>query len=277
LTIDNALPQATEVAPASDQANAEALDTSNELTEAAEGQDKLDAEPAKKEKTPEEREIARLRRGIDRKTRQLAEARAAMQSNAPQAAVTREQPTGTNTATQADDEPIKLSRAELAQLVKQEAEKLAPTIRSQQAEIEHRKSVVDGLAKEWGQEKFDTFASELDDVLGGLAGRDGKPKPATDAIFESEMPKALIEYLTDSDNAEEAEALANANDRQAGRLIAKLEVKLAAAKPDKPQRSNAPAPLEPIKGGGKTTSSMPDPANTKAYMKWANEQERSRR
>jgi hypothetical protein len=277
LTIDNALPQATEVAPASDQANAEALDTSNELTEAAEGQDKLDAEPAKKEKTPEEREIARLRRGIDRKTRQLAEARAAMQSNAPQAAVTREQPTGTNTATQADDEPIKLSRAELAQLVKQEAEKLAPTIRSQQAEIEHRKSVVDGLAKEWGQEKFDTFASELDDVLGGLAGRDGKPKPATDAIFESEMPKALIEYLTDPDNAEEAEALANANDRQAGRLIAKLEVKLAAAKPDKPQRSNAPAPLEPIKGGGKTTSSMPDPANTKAYMKWANEQERSRR
>jgi hypothetical protein len=277
LTIDNALPQATEVAPASDQANAEALDTSNELTEAAEGQDKLDAEPAKKEKTPEEREIARLRRGIDRKTRQLAEARAAMQSNAPQAAVTREQPTGTNTATQADDEPIKLSRAELAQLVKQEAEKLAPTIRSQQAEIEHRKSVVDGLAKEWGQEKFDTFASELDDVLGGLAGRDGKPKPATDAIFESEMPKALIEYLTDPDNAEEAEALANANDRQAGRLIAKLEVKLAAAKPDKPQRSNAPAPLEPIKGGGKTTSSMPDPANTKAYMKWANEQERGRR
>jgi hypothetical protein len=274
LTIDNALPQATEVAPASDQANAEALDTSNELTEAAEGQDKLDAEPAKKEKTPEEREIARLRRGIDRKTRQLAEARAAMQSNAPQAAVTREQPTGTNTATQADDEPIKLSRAELAQLVKQEAEKLAPTIRSQQAEIEHRKSVVDGLAKEWGQEKFDTFASELDDVLGGLAGRDGKPKPATDAIFESEMPKALIEYLTDPDNAKEAEALSRMSAMQAGRFVAQLEAKLSAT--DKPQRSNAPAAIEPIKAAGKGTNSMPNPSDTRAWMKWANENERKR-
>lgn len=273
MSIENALPAATPVVEASDQANAEALDSSNDSA-GAENTDSQ-AEPPKKEKTPEERERQRMQRALDKRTRQLYELRAQLASAPSQTTVTREQSAGTTSPAQADDEPVTLSRAELAQRIKQEAEKLAPTIRSQQAEIEHRKGVVEGLAKDWGQEKFDTYASELDDVLGGLADQKGRPKPATDAIFESEMPKALIEYLTDPDNAEEAEALANANDRQAGRLVAKLEAKLAAAKPA-PQRSNAPAPIEALKGGGKTTSSMPNPSDTKAYMKWANERERRR-
>lgn len=271
MTIETALPVATPVAEASEQANAEALDTSTEST-AAEGSEG-EAEPAKKEKTPEEREIARMRRALDKRTRQLYELRAQVPS---QTTVTREQGAGTTSATQADDEPVTLSRAELAQRIKQEAEKLAPTIRSRDAEMEHRQGVVDGLAKEWGQEKFNAMANELDDVLSGLADPDGRPKAATDAIFESDAPKALIEYLTDPDNADEAEELAAASPVKAGRLVAKLEAKLAATTA-KPQRSNAPTPPEPVKGGGKTTSSMPDPANTKAYMKWANEQERSRR
>lgn len=271
MTIEDALPVAAPAAEASDQANAEALDTSTEsaATEGSEGE----GEPAKKEKTPEERELQRMRRALDKRTRQLYELRAQVPS---QTTVTPEQSAGTTSATQADDEPVTLSRAELAQRIKQEAEKLAPTIRSQQAEMEHRKGVVDGLAKEWGQEKFNAMASELDDVFGGLAGADGRPKAATDAIFESDAPKALIEYLTDPDNADEAEELAGASAVKAGRIVAKLEAKLALTKAA-PQRSNAPSPIEPLKGGGKSTSSMPDPANTKAYMKWANEQERGRR
>ncbi len=51
-----------------------------------------------------------------------------------------------------------------------------------------------------GRQKFDAYASDLDDAFGGLVGQDGKPKPATDAIFESEMPAALIEYLADPEN-----------------------------------------------------------------------------
>lgn len=270
MTIETALPTTTEVVPASDQANAEALDTSNEPRSETtpEGE-----EPPKKEKTPEERELQRMRRALDKRTKQLYELRA---QQTQQVAVTRAPQSDTTSPAQAEDEPVTLSRAELAQRIKQEAEKLAPTIRSQQAEIEHRKGVVEVLAKEWGQEKFNAMASELDDVFGGLAGDDGRPKPATDAIFESDAPKALIEYLTDPDNAEEAEELAAASPVKAGRIVAMLEAKLANAK-TAPQRSNAPSPLEPIKGAGKSTSTMPDPSDTKAYMKWANEQERGRR
>jgi hypothetical protein len=71
LTIENALPVAAPAAEASDQANAEALDTSTEsaATEGSEGE----GEPAKKEKTPEERELQRMRRALDKRTRQLYE------------------------------------------------------------------------------------------------------------------------------------------------------------------------------------------------------------
>jgi hypothetical protein len=161
-------------------------------------------------------------------------------------------------------------------MVNERAAKIAPTIKQQQAEIEHRQGIVNSLAKEWGQDKFDAHASELDEAFGGLADASGKPKPATDAIFESEMPKALIEYLTDPDNADEAEALGRMSATQAGRTIAKIEAKLSTKKAEaKPQPSNAPTPIEGARGGGKTNG-MPDPANTKAYIAWANKQEYGR-
>jgi hypothetical protein len=125
--------------------------------------------------------------------------------------------------------------------------------------IEHRQGIVKALAKEWGQEEFDAKASELDEVFGGLADAQGRPKPATDAIFEADNPKAVIEYLTDPDNADEAERIARLPAVRAGREIARLEAKLEAEKAKaKPKPSNAPKPLEAVKGGG-VPSGMPDP------------------
>lgn len=272
MTTENALPIEPTGSPAGEQHQADATQVDQqEVNE--------DGTPkAKPEKTAEQRELDRVRRGIDRKTRQLAEARAelAQYRNQPnQRSVTNESGGATNTQSQTDDEPLTLSRAELQKAIRAEAEKLAPTLQTQRAEIEHRRGVVQGLAKEWGQEKFDAYASDLDDALGGLADDKGRPKPITDAIFESDSPAALIEYLADPDNAEEVEKLTGMSAIQAGRAIAKLEAKLS-TKTDKPQRSNAPTPPESLKAAGKTNTTMPDPSNTRAWMKWANENERRR-
>lgn len=276
MPLESALPAAGTPAEASGQPNAEHLDATTQNADHVDGQegDGTQGEKAKPEKTAEQREIERLRRGIDRKTRQLAEARAQSQQGQDlRQPGNREQ----NPAQQDDDEPLTLSRSELQQRIEQEARKLAPTFKQQHDEIEHRRGVVSSLAKEWGQEKFDAYASDLDDAFGGLADRSGRPKPATDAIFESDEPKALIEYLADPDNATEAENIGRMSAVQAGRAIAKLEARLAAAKASaKPQRSNAAEPVETVRGQGATSSNAPNPADTKAYIKWANEQDRKR-
>lgn len=265
MTLDpnnNALPTGDNAAASETTEHVAAPETAQTEPAAGEGGE----QGAKQEKTPEQRELARLRRRVDNLTRQKYELRAAV----PAAPQQQQQ------ASQADDdESVTLTRAELNQRIAEQAKQLAPTMREQQAEAERRHGVVTLLAKEWGPEKFDTLSAELDEAFGGLADRSGTPKPATDAIFHADDPKAVIEYLTDPDNADEADRIAKMGAVQAGRAIAKLEGKLEAAKASaKPKPSNAPAPLEPARGGGVPTG-MPDPSNTKAYIAWANAQERA--
>lgn len=271
MTTETVLPDAEAQADAvagEQQTQADALAEPN--AEKAEGE-QSEADKAKPEKTPEQRQIDRQQRKIDRLVRQREELRAQI-GRSPNAQDLRQAPIdGTNRQPQDDSEPVSLSRAELDRLIKLEAAKLAPTIKQQEAEIEHRTGVIQGLAKTWGQEKFDTLASELDETFGGLADANGKPKPATDAIFEADDPAAVIEFLADPDNAERAEAIGRMSAIQAGRAIAKLEAEIAAKKADsKPKPSKAPAPVESIRAsGGKTDDRAP--TDPKAYMKWANE------
>ena len=282
MTIENALPEAAPAAGAGYQHEGAAPDQQHDEHQAAnegesgdEGQHESEGsdEKPKKEKTPEQRELDRIRRGLDRKTKQNYQLKAQLEQLAQSSLTQREQNAGINAQT--NDEPLTLSRAELEKMVKERAERMAPAIRHQQAEMEQRRAVVADLAKEWGQEKFDAYASDLDDAFGGLADAKGNPKPITNAIFESDAPAAVIAYLADPDNASEAENLSGMSDREAARAVAKLEAKLETMK-SKPQRSNAPAPLEPLKGNGKSMGSMPNPGDTKTYIKWANEQERRR-
>jgi hypothetical protein len=276
LTTETVLPDAEAQADAvagEQQTQADALAGPN--AEKAEGE-QSEADKAKPEKTPEQRQIDRQQRKIDRLVRQREELRAQI-GRSPNPQDLRAPAIGdTNRQPQDDSEPVSLSRADLQRLVKEEAAKLAPTIKQQEAEIEHRQTVIQSLAKTWGQEKFDTLAADLDDSFGGLADASGRPKPATEAIFEADDPAALIEFLADPDNADRAEAIGRMNPLQAGRAIAKLEAELAAKKAEsKPQPSKAPRPVEALRGGG-TSNTAPDPADTKAWMKWANEQERKR-
>lgn len=236
---------------------------------AAKEQEQAESKP---EKTAEERRLSQLQRAVDRRTARLARAEAENAHLREQLGLTRPREGASNTGT--DEEPISLTRAEFEERVKAEARKLAPTIQEQAAEAERRQGLVKTLEKAWGAEKFDELSSSLDDVFGGLTLADGRAKPATEAIFEADDPARVIEWMTDPDNADEAERISKLGPVQAGKAIAKLEAGLAkeAAKP-KADVSKAPAPLGAIPARG-TVSTVPDPSDTKAYIKWANEQER---
>ncbi len=256
MNTETALPGAEQATAGQSEQTPEQIAATAALTEKNRAIDQADDTPEgeqkpKPEKTPEQREIDRLRRGIDRKTRQLAEARAA-------SGLTRE-PIARNNQQSADDsEPLSLTRAQLQEMVNAEAAKLAPTLRQQAAEVERRTSVVQSLAKTWGQERFDEVSSDLDDAFGGLADSSGKPKPAIEAVFEADEPARVIEWLADPDNADEADRISKMSAAQAGKAIAKLEARLSADPNAKPKASKAPEPLEKVRGHGKSEKSLAD-------------------
>jgi hypothetical protein len=278
MNMETALPTAPEATASGQQTTAELpADTTatSGADDAGQGEGEGEQKPPKAEKTEAEREADRLRRAIDRKTRQREEARAeAALLRAENERLRTTQSRATNTPE--DEEPLTLSRAELAQMVKSEAEKLAPTLKQKTAEIEHQEKVVESLRKELGNEGLQSLIGDLNEAFdGALTGN--KPCAAADAIFDAEDPQAVIKYLADPENADEAEAISRMNERQAGRAIAKLEIKLEQSKAAaKPQRSKAPEPVEPARGSG-AISTMPDPSNTKAWIRWRNEEERAGR
>ncbi len=281
-TEETALPASGNDSPeASGQPNADQLaqghdDSSTDDSGASDKPEGDEADKTKPEKTPEERERQRMQRGIDRRTRQLAEERAARQALERQLAdlTNKDQQRNNYTSSQGDSEPLTLTREQLAEMVKAEAQKLAPSLNEQNATVDKRKSVVQSLATTWGQERFDELSSDLDDAFGGLTDSSGRPKPAIEAVFDADRPADLIEYLADPDHSDEAEAIARMNPVQAGKAIARLEDKIQAAKAKgKPQPSKQPPPLESVRGQG-GVSNGPDPSNTKAWIAWRNEQER---
>lgn len=279
MNTETATPQAPE-APASVEADKTAAPTeivettaeqTPEPTEAKDDKPKKTAEQLEAELEAARRDVKRMQRGIDRRTRALAEERMRNQLAAPQSQTQ-------NAPASSADDTVSLTRAELERRVREEAERLAPTLREQAAEVERRQGVIDTLGKQWGTEKFNQVASDLDDALGGLADSSGHPKAAVEAVFEADDPARVIEYLADPDNADEADRLSRMGPVQAGKAIARLEDKLKAEKAkERPQPSRAAAPLEPVRGEGRTTNGAPDPSNTKAWIKWANEQERRAR
>jgi hypothetical protein len=234
-------------------------------------------EPAK-ERSPEEQERIRANRRIERLIRKNGELKARLEASSQRENFTPSQSRATNPPeSHSDNETLQLSRAEIQQLIEQEARKLAPSIKAREAEIEQRRAIVDGLAKDWGQAKFDSLSASLDEAFDGLTAN-GRPKPAVDAIFESDSPRALIEYLADPDHADEAEAISRMSAIAAARAITKLEAKLAAEKAkDKPQPSKAGSPIEPLKGQGSSDRRSLFDLSDAEFMKRRREQVARRR
>lgn len=243
-----ALPGAAPAAEVSSSAEGEAA-TLNQTTDAAETTEGGE----KPQKTPEQREIERMRRRIDRLTRTRYELEARLQSSPVRGYESQRGPDDNQAQAEA---PISLTREQLQRIVTEQAQRLVPQYEEQRSVQAKRERTVAELGKAWGAEKFDAIAADLDEVVGGLRDSRGQPKPIADAIFESENPRGVIEYLTDPDHADEAEALARMNHAQAGRAIGRIEARLEAqAAAAKPAPSNAPKPLEPLRsqGGVKST------------------------
>lgn len=266
MSTETAMPPAQEATASAPEQEAQTVQAEGQQTEQGN-------EPEKKEKQPWEREIRRKDRRIDTLTARYARLQAEHEQLMSQVTLTQQQRANSNQSPQDEDHPVSLTRKELDELIERASEKKAATLSQKRSIEEQRRSVVQGLAKEWGREKFEAYTSDLDAAFDGVTDDKGVWKPASEAVLESEMPGALIEYLADPDNAEEAEKLSRMTAIQAGRYVAKLETKLSAKRDEaKPQRSNAPAPVEPVRSGGKVNQS-PDPKDTKSWMRWRNEQE----
>ena len=246
----------------------ETTEASAPAVETPQTEPEVKAEEPKPEKTPEQRELERARRKIDRLYRQREEARIEIQTlrGSKQDLTSGRNPT-TNEPESVDSEKLTLSREELQELIDRRANELAPTLKKQHDEIEHRRKAIDGLAKSWGKEKFDTLARDLSEAFDGLVDGAGKPKAAAGAIFEADEPAALIEYLADPDNADEAEALSRMSAVQAGRAIGKLELKLQEKAKAKPQPSKAAPPIEASRGSGSAPSMPSDSDSVEIWLK----------
>lgn len=254
MTTETVLPSADETAVAGDQPNQVETPAEGEQTEKPE---------AKPEKTPEQKAIDKLERKLGRVIGQREEARAEREQLRQQIeALQRRSIDDTNRQTETDSENLTLSRAQLRQMIEAEAKKLAPTIKGEAESVAKQREVVSGLVKAWGAETFQARTNDLAEVL------------APDKqmlVLDTDNPAALIEYLTDEDNADEAEAIGKMPIGRAGYALAKIAAKIEASKSEaKPKPSKAPQPLEAIRGnGGNTADSAP--SDIRAYMKWANQ------
>lgn len=265
MELAEALPQAPE-AQASQQ---QTIDPA----QAPEDETKLEGEAAP-ELTPEqtrikelERELVKKQRGIDRQTRKAYEWRA----RAEQGGLTRTSNQVDNQNTADDSEVLSLTRAELEQKSLERARQLAPTLARQALEVEQQAKTVESLQRSvGGPEKFVELTNELAEVFDAQRQL---------AVLQAANPAALLKYLTDADNADEAEEIGRLDAISAGRRLAQIEAKLAAtSKADTaPKASKAPAPLEAIRGRGPAGNGMPPPSNAAAWIAWRNAEERAGR
>lgn len=256
---DTAAPAAPEATAGGQQA-----DTTQETQNDGEQNAEQKAEVEKKELTAEQKRIRKLetdvRRLVDSRARARAEAESLRQS-------LQHRPIGdTNGSGSDDSETLSLSKAEFERMVKERAEKMAPDLMRQQTEEDRLKSAARALHDKVGSERFETMTAELAEVL---------PRDHQLMLLRAKDPVEVVSYLTDPDNADELEAIGRMDAFDAGQAIGEIRAKLKAAKAQaKQQPSKAAAPLEPVRGGG-TVNRAPDPKDTKAWIKWANEQENS--
>ena len=240
MNVEAALPEVTEqVAGAGDQQNTAEAPAKLKDEAQAEG------EPAKEkpEKHPLEKELAKERRRIARLVEQREQARAEA------AHLRHQQPqrlqSGENGDTLTADERVSLTQAELNKLIREQAERLAPEVSSKREQEGELRAKALTLQKDLGGD-FQTVTEDLAAIL-----------PSGDlqlAVLSADAPAELARYLTDPDNADEAERIGRMSPVMAGRAFAKIEAKLEAIKATKPQPSKAAAPLEAPRGRGAVTA-----------------------
>lgn len=109
-------------------------------------------------------------------------------------------------------------------------------------------------------EAFKESVSVVIEEAGALINERGLPTALGEAVLDADKPAQLLHYLGQNpDIAAELEGLSPA---RLGRRIAQIEAQM---KPAEPQRSKAPAPLQAVKGSGKSTDPAP---GSPEYIPW---------
>lgn len=109
-------------------------------------------------------------------------------------------------------------------------------------------------------DKFQEAVATVIDEAGPLIQRNGKPTPLGEAILDADKPAELLHHL--SQNPDLADQLRGLSPAQIGRRVAKIEADIAKTEP---KRSNAPAPLTPVRAA--SSKSDPQPGSSD-YIAW---------
>jgi len=123
-----------------------------------------------------------------------------------------------------------------------------------QAELARRAQEEQSRMRQKFQERLETAKQEMPDYEEMIASSDvSVSQPVTDAIIESDVGPQILYYL--AENPDFARGLAEKSITSQLRAIGRLEAKFEKSEPpSKPapvaKKSNAPAPINPLKAGG---------------------------
>lgn len=216
--------------------------------------------PEGKDENPLEKQLKREQRRIQNLTRQKYELQARLEQLSSLAPSTQK---ADNQGIDDDSDTLSLSKAELQRMIEQKAKELAPTIKAKEdGEAEIREKAI-SLRK--------TLGDRFEELTGDLATVFDHDRQML--VLDADNPAALIEYLTDPDNAEEADRIARLPANRAAFAMARIEAKLASTPKPKPQISKVAAPIEPVRGGGGASNAAPDVIKDPAgWRRWMNAQ-----
>ena len=216
--------------------------------------------PEGKDENPLEKQLKREQRRIQNLTRQKYELQARLEQLSSLAPSTQK---ADNQGIDDDSDTLSLSKAELQRMIEQKAKELAPTIKAKEdGEAEIREKAI-SLRK--------TLGDRFEELTGDLATVFDHDRQML--VLDSDNPAALIEYLTDPDNADEADRIARLPANRAAFAMARIEAKLASTPKPKPQISKVAAPIEPVRGGGGASNAAPDVIKDPAgWRRWMNAQ-----
>lgn len=183
------------------------------------------SEEQRAEKSPEQKELERLRRQLTKRDRTQGKLHQELQQ-------ARERLSQIETAEPRETPKESVNPIELAREI---------------ALIEKVNEKSNQIHKD-GTKRFPDFMEAVNAVaeeVGPLFDQRGKPTPVMEAVLDSEKPADLLHFLgKNPDLASELEGLTPA---QMGRRIARIETQMA--EQAKPKTSAAPKPLEPVRGG----------------------------
>ena len=208
------------------------------------GHEEPGSEDAKAEKTPEQRELERLRRQLTKRDRTQGKLHQELQ--------------------QARE---RLSQFEATQPQQARAPQEAADPVSIAREIAHIEKVTEksNQIHKDGTKRFPDFMEAVANVqeeVGPLFDRYGRPSPVMEAVFDSEKQTDLLYFLgKNPDLASELEGLTPA---QLGRRIARIEAQMS--EQAKPKTSAAPKPLAPVRGGASDNELRSD-LSTEEWMR----------